>query len=171
MSPAKHDMIKAIITNTKLSEEEKSKIIAEIMDEFDKNYPDLKYHATKSDIKEIELKLTKEIEETRKEIKEIELKLSKEIEQTRKEIKEVELKLSKEIEQTRKEIKEIEGKLQKEIKEVDAKLQKEIKEVELKLSKEIQEIKSNLLKWSFTFWISQISVILGIGFFIIKSLH
>ena len=159
MSPAKQEMIKAIITNAKLSEEEKSKIIAEIIDEFDKNYPDLKYHATKSDVKESELKLIKEIEETRKEIKEIELKLSKEIEETRKEIKEIELKLSKEI-------KETENKLQKEIKEIELKLSK----VEAKLSKEIVETKSTLLKWTFAFWVSQISVILGVGFFVVKVL-
>jgi len=163
MSPAKQEMIKAIITNAKLSEEEKSKIIAEIIDEFDKNYPDLKYHATKSDVKESELKLIKEIEKTRKEIKEIEFKLFQEIEKTRKEIKEIELKLSKEI-------KETENKLQKEIKETELKLSKEIKEVEAKLSKEIVETKSTLLKWTFVFWVSQISVILGVGFFVVKLL-
>jgi len=156
MSPAKQEMIKAIITNAKLSEEEKSKIIAEIIDEFDKNYPDLKYHATKSDVKESELKLIKEIEQIRKEIKEVEAKLQKEI-------KEVENNLQKEI-------KEVELRFSKEIKEVELKLSKEIKEVEAKLSKEIAQTKASLLKWTFAFWVSQISVILGVGFFIVKLL-
>jgi hypothetical protein len=178
-SPSRKDIISAIITNPKLNEEQKTILIEEFMEELKREYPDLKYHTTKGDlsetelkltkeIKEIELKLSNEIENTRKEIKEIELKLSKEIENTRKEIKEIELKLSKEIENTRKEIKEIEFKLSNEIKEVELKLSKEIKEVELKLSNEIKETKFIMLKWQFIFWLSQIVVISGIGY---KLLH
>jgi len=73
-------LIEAILTNNTLSEEEKSKLIAEFIDNLQKEYPELKYHATKSDVKETELKLTKEIEEVRKEIKELDLKFTKEIE-------------------------------------------------------------------------------------------
>ena len=164
MSPNRAKIIKAILTNNTLSEDKKSEIIAEIMDEFQKTYPDLQYHATKADVKESELKLTKEIEnvkleieEVRKEIKDVELKLTKEIENVKLEIEEV-----------RKETKEIEAKLSKEIKEVDMKLSKEIKEVELKLTKEIENAKFTMLKWQFVFWISQMAAIIAIFY---KLLH
>ena len=71
MSHNKAEIIKAILTNTTLSEEKKSEIIAEIIEEFQKTYPDLQYHATKADIKEAELKITKEIENIKLEIEEI----------------------------------------------------------------------------------------------------
>ena len=135
-------LIEAILTNATLSEEEKSKLIAEFIDNLQQTYPELKYHATKADVKEVEkklgeteLKLTKEIEDVRKEI-----------EVVRKEMKEVELKLSKEIEEVR----------------------KEIKEVELKLSKEIKEVKFTMIRWSFLFWASQFS---ALAFLIYKSLQ
>ena len=99
MSTNPKGIIQAILTNDKLNEEEKSELIAEFIKGINEEYPDLKYHATKSDVKELELKLTKEIEDTRKEIKELDLKLTKEI-------KEIEAGLTKEIENTRKEIKE-----------------------------------------------------------------
>ena len=142
-SPSRKDIISAIITNPKLNEEQKTILIEEFMEELKREYPDLKYHTTKGDLSETELKLTKEI-------------------------KEIELKLSNEIENTRKEIKEIEFKLSNEIKEVELKLSKEIKEVELKLSNEIKETKFIMLKWQFIFWLSQIVVISGIGY---KLLH
>jgi len=164
LSPNRAKIIKAILTNNTLSEDKKSEIIAEIMDEFQKTYPDLQYHATKADVKESELKLTKEIEnikleieEVRKEIKDIELKLTKEIENVKFEIEEV-----------RKETKEIEAKLSKEIKELDMKLSKEIKEVELKLTKEIENAKFIMLKWQFVFWISQMAAIIAIFY---KLIH
>ena len=164
MSPNRAEIIKAILTNNTLSEDKKSEIIAEIMDEFQKTYPDLQYHATKADVKESELKLTKEIEnikleieEVRKEIKDIELKVTKEIENVKFEIEEV-----------RKETKEIEAKLSKEIKELDMKLSKEIKEVELKLTKEIENAKFIMLKWQFVFWISQMAAIIAIFY---KLIH
>jgi len=141
MSPVKQEMIKAIITNNSLSEEEKSKIIAEIIEEFEKTYPELKYHATKSDVKEVELKLTKEIEKVRKEIKEVEANLKKEI-------------------------KEVEANLKKEMKEMELNFQKEIKNLDVK----IENVKSTLLKWTFAFWVSQMGAILGIGFFVLKML-
>ena len=133
MSPNRAKIIKAILTNNTLSEDKKSEIIAEIMDEFQKTYPDLQYHATKADVKESELKLTKEIENVKLEIEEV-----------------------------RKETKEIEAKLSREIKELDMKLSKEIKEVELKLTKEIENAKFIMLKWQFVFWISQMAAIIAI---------
>jgi uncharacterized membrane protein len=96
-APSRKDIISAIITNPKLDEEQKSILIEEFMDELKKEYPDLKNHATKSDVAEVELK----IEKVRGEIKEVELKLTKEIEKVRGEIKEVELRLSKEIKETK----------------------------------------------------------------------
>ena len=159
-APSRKDIISAIITNPKLDEEQKSILIEELMDELKKEYPDLKNHATKSDVAEVELK----IEKVRNEMRETELKLIKEIEEVRGEIKEVELKLTKEIEKVRNEIKEVELKLTKEIEKVRG----EIKEVELRLSKEIKETKFTMLKWQFIFWISQIAVIAGIGY---KLLH
>jgi SMC interacting uncharacterized protein involved in chromosome segregation len=164
LSPNRAEIIKAILTNNTLSEDKKSEIIAEIMDEFQKTYPDLQYHATKADVKESELKLIKEIEnvkleieEVRKEIKDVELKLTKEIENVKFEIEEV-----------RKETKEIEAKLSREIKELDMKLSKEIKEVELKLTKEIENAKFTMLKWQFVFWISQMAAIIAIFY---KLIH
>jgi tRNA A37 threonylcarbamoyladenosine dehydratase len=63
------DIIKAILTNNNLTEDEKSKIIGEFMDEFKNTYPNLEHHATKQDVSELELKLIKEIESVRKETK------------------------------------------------------------------------------------------------------
>ena len=150
MSPNRAKIIKAILTNNTLSEDKKSEIIAEIMDEFQKTYPDLQHHATKADVKESELKLTKEIENVKLEIEEV-----------RKETKEIEVKLSKEI-------KELDMKLSKEIKEVELKLAKEIKELDLKLTKEIENAKFTMLKWQFVFWISQMAAIIAIFY---KLLH
>ena len=70
MSSNPKGIIQAILTNDKLNEEEKSELIAEFIKGINEEYPELKHHATKSDVKETELKLTKEIENTRKEIKE-----------------------------------------------------------------------------------------------------
>jgi len=95
------DLVSAIITNDKLSESKKSKLIARILKEFKAQYPNLQYHATKYDVSETELRLTKEIEDTRKEIKELDVKLTKEIEDTRKEIKELDVKLTAEIKETK----------------------------------------------------------------------
>ena len=151
------DIIQAIITNPKLNEEEKSLLVEEFVNEIKNQYPELKYHTTKTDLSEVELKLIKEIEDTRKEIKELDNKLTTEI-------KELDLKLTKEI-------KGLDNKLTKEIKELDNKLTKEIKELDLKLTKEIKETKSDLLKWSFLFWSSQLAALIGIGFFVYKALN
>jgi len=133
--------IKAILTNEKLTEEQKSELISDMMDEFKNNYPELQNHATKQDVSETELRLTKEI-------KEVEVKLIKEIENTRKEIKEIDLKLTKEI-------KEVEAKLTKEIEKVRL----EIKDLDVKLTKEIADVKTTTLKWTFIFWASQMLAI------------
>ncbi len=82
------------LTSSELSEQEKAKIIAEAIDTLSKEFPNLKDVATNSSLKETELRLTKEIEDTKKEIKELEVKLTKDI-------KELEIKLIKEIKDTK----------------------------------------------------------------------
>jgi len=151
------NIIEAIITNPNFSEEEKSELVEDFINEIKKEYPDLKYHSTKEDLKNIELKLTKEIEQVRKEIKEVDLRLTKEV-------KSVELRLSKEIEQVRKEIKEVEAKLTKEIEQI----RKEIKEVELKLENKIENVKFTMLKWQFIFWLSQMGAFILLVYKLIK---
>jgi len=89
-NPSKVDIIQAILTNQSLTDQEKTLLIDEFINEIKREYPDLKYHATKSDLTDLQLELTKEIEITRKEIKDLDLKLSKEI-------KELDVKLTKEI--------------------------------------------------------------------------
>jgi len=128
-------LINAILTNDKMAEEEKSELIANVMNEFKVEYPELKYHATKQDVTETELRLTKEIENTRKEIKELDVKLTKEI-------KELDLKLTQEIENTR----------------------KEIKELDLKLTKEIKESKTETVKWVAGMMFAQVVAIAGLFF-------
>jgi len=93
-TPTKVDIIQAILTNQSLTDNEKTLLIDEFINEIKREYPDLKYHATKSDLTDLQLQLTKEI-------KELDIKLSKEISDSRKEIKELDLKLSKEIEKSK----------------------------------------------------------------------
>jgi len=71
------DIIKAILTNATLTEDEKSNLISKLMDEFKAAYPDLQYHATKQDVSETELKLIKEIESIKLEIRDVDAKLKK----------------------------------------------------------------------------------------------
>jgi len=125
------------LTDDSLNEKEKAKIIAEAIDSISKEFPNLKHTSTKEDLKESELKLIKEIEQTRKEIKELDIKLSREI-------KELELKLSKEIEET---------KLQ---------FTKEIEKTKLELTREIESSKVTMLKWSFVFWTTQMIALAAI---------
>ena len=78
-NPSKADIIQAILTNQSLTDDEKTLLVDEFIDEIRREYPELKYHATKSDVTELELSLTKEIELTRKEIKELDVQLTKEM--------------------------------------------------------------------------------------------
>ncbi|NPA11369.1 MAG: DUF1640 domain-containing protein [Epsilonproteobacteria bacterium] len=161
-------VIQAILSNDKLTEEAKSELIADFLESLNKEFPELKHHATKDDVEKAKLELYKEVEQTRKEIKDTELKLTKEI-------KEIENKLTIEIENVRKDLTlEIEN-VRKEIKETDAKLSNQTKELELKLTKEIKEIevslketKFTMLKWQFIFWVTQMGAIITIGY---KLIH
>jgi len=74
--------------------EEKARILAEAFEELEKRYPQILDMATKKDLTETELKLTKEIEQVRKEMKEMELRLQGEIEQVRLEIEQVRKEIS-----------------------------------------------------------------------------
>ncbi len=134
-NPSKVDIIQAILTNQSLTDQEKTLLIDEFINEIKREYPDLKYHATKSDLTDLQLELTKEIADTRKEIKELDVKLTKEIEITRKEIKDLDLKLSK-----------------------------EIKDLDVKLTKEIATSKSDTIKWVAGMLFVQVIAITGIFF-------
>ena len=125
-------------------------LVEEFINEINKEYPDLKFHATKQDVSETELRLTKEIENTRKDIKEVELKLTQEIENTRKEIKELDAKLTREI------------------KEVDAKLTREIKELEVRLTDKITTTKTDLIKWVIGLFTLQTGLLVGAVFTMFK---
>jgi len=133
------NFIYAIMTNKELTDDERSKIIAEFMNDFSDKYPDLGDTTTKKDLNETELRLIKEI-------KEVELNGQKEIEKVR-------LDLTKEIEKVRLEIKEVESNLQKEIDKTNIK---------------IETIKSDTLKWMFVMMIGQIFAISGIIIAIFK---
>lgn len=65
-TPSRVDIIQAILTNQSLTDQEKTLLIDEFINEIKKEYPDLKYHATKSDLTDLQLELTKEIEETKR---------------------------------------------------------------------------------------------------------
>ena len=174
-----------------LTEEQKAKIIAEGFAELESRYPDLKYHATKQDISETELKLIKEIKELdikaseerekirlemkeldikageerdniRLEMKELDKKASQERDNIRVEIKELDKKASEEREKIRREIKELDIKLTKEITEVRVDLTKEMAQVRVDLTKEIENSKNTTLKWTFIFWTTQMIALGGI---------
>jgi len=166
------NFIYAIMTNKELTDDERSKIIAEFMNDFSNKYPDLGDTATKKDLSETELRLIKEI-------KEVELNGQKEIEKIRLEIKEVESKAQKEREEIKssltKEIEKVRLDLTKEIEKVRLDLTKEIEKVRLDLTKEIEKtnvkietIKSSTLKWMFVMMIGQIFAISGIIIAIFK---
>ena len=145
-TPSKVDIIQAILTNQSLTDNEKTLLIDEFINEIKKEYPDLKYHATNSDLTELQLQLTKEI-------KELDLKISKEM-------KEMDSKLFKEISESRKEMKKIDLKSSKEI----AELRKEMKEMDVRLTKEISNSKSETIKWVAGMLFVQVLAITGVFF-------
>jgi len=140
----------------------------------------------RAEIKQLDLKIeqvqqetaniNQEIAEIKKEIKNLDNKFTQEIKtldnKFTQEIKALDSKFTKEIELIRKDIKE----LNKEIKELDLKLTKEIKELDLKFTKEIEltrkeikETKFEMLKWQFIFWVSQVAVMITIGYKILNN--
>ncbi|MBK5939261.1 DUF1640 domain-containing protein [Halochromatium roseum] len=119
------------------------RLLAEAIGQLERIWPSADEIPQRHDLREMELRLQKEIEIVRKEIeivrgenKDMELRLQKEIEGVRKEIKDLELRLQKEIEIVRKEIKDLELRLSKEIKQVELQVQEariEIKATEASL--------------------------------------
>ena len=79
------------------NDEARARIIAESFEALEERYPHLSETATRSDLRETELRLIKEIAQVRTEI-----------EQVRAETKETELRLIKEIEQVRADLKVVE---------------------------------------------------------------
>ena len=151
--------VKAVMTNEKISEDDRSKIIAEMIDEFSKNYPDLEHTATKQELSETELRLIKEIKELdsrlSKEIKELDSRLTKQI-------KELDSRLTKKK-------KELDSRLTKKIKDLELKLIKEIKELDSRLSKEIEGVrleiantKNDIIKWVIGLMFAQSALIVGV---------
>jgi len=140
-----------------LSEEDKAKIIAEGFAELEVRYPDLANVSTKDELKNSELRLTKEIKELDVKIKDLDVKLTKEI-------KEVEAKLTKEIKEVDAKIKDLDVKLTKEIKELDVK----IKELDVKLTTEIKDSKVEIIKWVSGMLFVQVVAIAGLFFTAIK---
>ena len=132
-NPSKADIIQAILTNQSLTDDEKTLLIDEFINEIKREYPDLKYHATKADVTDTQLKLTKEI-------------------------KELDLKITKEISDTKKEIKDLDVKLTKEIKDLDVKLTKEISDTR----QEIVNSKLETIKWVAGMLFVQTIAIIGI---------
>ena len=166
------EVVKAILTNTTLNEDEKSILISKMMSEFQENYPELQNHATKNDITEVELKLTKEI-------KELDVKIEEVKKEPKEDIKELDLKIEEVKKELKEDIKELDVKLTKEIKELDVKIEEvkketnelkvELKNVELKLTKEIVrveikigEVKNDIIKWVAGMMIGQTFIIAGI---------
>ncbi len=67
-------------------ERTRARILAEAFEALEERFPNLSETATRRELSETELRLTKEIEQIRGEIKELELKLTREIEQVRVEL-------------------------------------------------------------------------------------
>lgn len=79
----------------------RARVIAEAFEHLEERYPQLKDVATQGQVRETELRLQKEIKEIeakletlRLEIKEVEARLTRDIEQTRREIRELEVRLT-----------------------------------------------------------------------------
>ena len=81
-------------------DEEKARVLAEVVEELESRLIPLGELATKGDIEVTKLTLQKEIEQVR-------LSLQKEIEQVRGEVEQVRLSLQKEIEQVRREVEQV----------------------------------------------------------------
>ncbi len=148
----------------------RARIIAEAFGALEDRYPQLSDLATRTHLTETEYKLAKDIERTRleltKEIEQVRLQLTKEIEQVEleltKEIEQVRLELTKEIEQVRlhftKEIEQVRA----ELKETELRLAKEIEQVRAGLQIELARSRTNILQWSFVFWLTQFAAILAL---------
>jgi hypothetical protein len=75
----------------------RAKAIAYAFEQVEEGYPNLKEVATQGQVRETELRVVQEIEQTCLQIKEVDANLRKNIEQIRLEIREVDANLRKEI--------------------------------------------------------------------------
>ncbi len=105
------------------------------------------------EMEQIRADLTKEIEQVRLEIEQVRADLTKEIEQVRAD-------LTREIERIRLEIEQV----RLEVEQVRADLTKEIEQVR----REMQQIRVEVIRWSFLFWASQMALLVGILFQLLK---
>lgn len=116
-------------------ERTRARIIANAFERLEDRYPELKDLATASGLRETELRLQKEIEQTRLRIEEVRAELGKDIEQGRAE-------LSKEIEQVRLRVEEVRADLSKDIEQVRADLSKEVEQVRADLGRDIEKLRA-----------------------------
>ncbi|MDZ7762155.1 MAG: hypothetical protein U5L00_18120 [Desulfovermiculus sp.] len=140
-------------------ERARARIIANAFERLEDRYPEIKDMVTASGLRETELRLQKEIEQTRLRIEEVRSELGKDIEQVRAD-------LSKEIEQVRLRIEEVRSELGKDIEqvrlrieEVRADLTKEIEQVRSDLTKEIALGNQKVLRWTTALMFAQLAAI------------
>ena len=135
-------------------ERARARIIANAFERLEDRYPELKDMVTASGLRETELRLQKEIEQTRLRIEEVRSELGKEIEQTRLRIEEVRSELGKEIEHVRAE-------LSKEIEQVRADLSRDIERLRADLTREIALGNQKVLRWTTGLMFTQLAAILA----------
>ena len=109
----------------------RARIVAEAFEALEDRYPHLSETATRTDLSETELRLTKEIEQVRAETEKVRADLKVELEQVRVEVEKVRADLKIEIEKVRGDVRV-----------------------------EIARSHAAWLKWSFLFWLTQFSAIL-----------
>ena len=142
--------------------------LPDLFDVFSETFGKEKAHRAVRDIEDF-LSDRKRDLATKHDLTETELRLTKEIELTRGENKETELKLTKEIESVRLEVELVRG----EIKEVELRLTKEIESVRLKVEQvrsEIQQAKSSTITWVVSWVAGLLIAYTGAIFTIIKLL-
>jgi len=143
-------------------DETKARVLADVIESLEQIIK-VNEVATRSDIKNTELALTKEIEQIRKDMKETELKLTKEIENVRadlsKEIEKVRADLSKEIEKVRadlsKEIEEVRADLSIDIEKSRAETSISLGKLRSDLIEKIEEKHSSSIRWLVALFITQ----------------
>jgi len=143
-------------------DETKARVLADVIESLEQIIK-VNEVATRSDIKNTELALIREIEQIRKDMKETELKLTKEIEDVRadlsKEIEKVRADLSKEIEKVRadlsKEIEEVRADLSIDIEKSRAETSISLGKLRSDLIEKIEEKHSSSIRWLVALFITQ----------------
>ena len=143
-------------------DETKARVLADVIESLEQIIK-VNEVATRSDIKNTELALIREIEQIRKDMKETELKLTKEIEDVRadlsKEIEKVRADLSKEIEKVRadlsKEIEKVRADLSIDIEKSRAETSISLGKLRSDLIEKIEEKHSSSIRWLVALFITQ----------------